>query len=211
MHKEPAGAAARVDEELGALLPGRSPALHIEQVVERTRLLLARLGVAPEVWEDRLTVRTVRYYRSKGIISAPFGEGPNARYGRRHVLEAATARLAGHLHHLSLADAAERIAALDDAGLAALLGELVDTTREESAAAPPLTALPARPLPGRAPASAPDQGAPEPVAASHSVTLHLPHGAVLVLPAGHPALARSPAADVGQAVAGLLENSPPPV
>jgi DNA-binding transcriptional MerR regulator len=215
MDTESAGAAARVEEELAALLPGRSPALHIEQVVERTRLLLARLGVAPEVWEDRLTVRTVRYYRTKGIISAPFGEGPNARYGRRHVLEAATARLAGHLHHLSLADAAERIAALDDAGLAALLAELVDTTREESAAAPPLSVLPARPLPGRAPASAPAgsgsaEDGSEPVAASHSVTLHLPHGALLVLPAGHPALARSPAADVGQAVAGLLDDGPPP-
>jgi hypothetical protein len=37
------------------------------------------------------------------------------------------------------------------------------------------------------------------------ITLHLPHGALLVLPDDHPALARSPAADVGRAVAGLLE------
>lgn len=210
MDENQADRGGRVEEALGALLPGRSPALHIEQVVERTRLLLARLGVAPEVWEDRLTVRTVRYYRSKGIISAPAGDGPNARYGRRHVLEAATARLAGHLHHLSLADAAERIAALDDAGLAALLGELAETEAEESAARPLPAVAPARPLPRPAPPVPTDDGEAPPVGVAAAVTLHLPHGALLVLPDDHPALARSPADEVGRAVAGLLDAGAAP-
>ncbi len=205
MDQSQADAGGRVREALGALLPGRSPALHIEQVVDRTRLLLGRLGVAPEVWDDRLTVRTVRYYRTKGIVSAPSGEGPNARYGRRHVLEAAVARLAGHLHHLSLADAAERIAALDEAGLAGLLAELTEKEAEDSAARPLPGAAPARPLPRPAPAAAPEGGEAPPVSGTASVTLHLPHGALLVLPDDHPALARSPAADVGQAVAGVLD------
>ena len=201
----------RVEEALGALLPGGAQALHIEQVVERTRLLLARLGAAPEVWEDRLSVRTVRYYRTKGIVSAPSGDGPNARYGRRHVLEAAVARLAGHLHHLSLADAAERIASLDEAGLAALLGELAEREAEDSAArALPAAEVP-RPLPRPAPLpAAAAEGAPPPVRAAASVTLHLPHGALLVLPGDHPALARSPAAQVGREVAELLDRGAPP-
>jgi DNA-binding transcriptional MerR regulator len=200
----------RVQEALDALLPGRAPALHIEQVVDRTRVLLGRLGVAPEVWEDRLTVRTVRYYRTKGIISAPRGEGPNARYGRRHVLEAATARLAGHLHHLSLADAAERIAALDDAGLAALLGELAETEAEESAARPLPAVAPAHPLPRPVPPVPAEGGEAPPVGVAAAVTLHLPHGALLVLPDDHPALARSPADEVGRAVAGLLDAGAAP-
>lgn len=190
-----------MEEALGALLPGRAPALHIDRVVDRTRALLERLGVAPEVWEDRLTVRTVRYYRSKGIVSAPAGEGPNARYGRRHVLEAAVARLAGHLHHLSLADAAERIAALDEAGLAGLLAELAERQAEEDVPRPLPGAAPARPLPpaGRAPG----------VSAAASVTLRLPHGAVLVLPADHPALARAPAEELGRRAAASLEPGGP--
>jgi DNA-binding transcriptional MerR regulator len=204
MDENQADRGGRVQEALDALLPGRAPALHIEQVVDRTRVLLGRLGVAAEVWEDRLTVRTVRYYRTKGIISAPRGEGPNARYGRRHVLEAAVARLAGHLHHLSLADAAERIAAMDEAGLAALLGELAEQEAEDSAA-PPLPGLAARPLPRPAAVAPPEDGVPPPVGVAAGITLHLPHGALLVLPDDHPALARSPAADVGRAVAGLLE------
>lgn len=205
MDENQADRGGRVQEALGALLPGRSPALHIEQVVDRTRLLLGRLGVAPEVWEDRLTVRTVRYYRTKGIVSAPSGEGPNARYGRRHVLEAATARLAGHLHHLSLADAAERIAALDEAGLAGLLADLIEKAAEDSAARSIPGVAPARPLPRPVRAVAVEEGETSPVGVAATVTLHLPHGALLVLPDDHPALARSPAADVGQAVAGLLE------
>lgn len=187
----------RVEEALGALLPGRAPALPIDRVVELTRALLERLGVAPGVWADRLTVRTVRYYRGKGIVSAPAGEGPNARYGRRHVLEAAVARLAGHLHHLSLADAAERIAALDEAGLAGLLAELAERQAEEEIPRPLPGAAPARPLPGAVPAAE--------VSAAASVTLRLPHGAVLVLPAGHPALARDGAEGVGRAVAAALD------
>lgn len=205
MDENQAERGGRVQEALGALLPGRSPALHIEQVVDRTRQLLARLGVAPEVWEDRLTVRTVRYYRTKGIVSAPSGEGPNARYGRRHVLEAATARLAGHLHHLSLADAAERIAALDEGGLAGLLADLTDKAAEDSAARSIPGAAPARPLPRPVQALAVEDGEQSPVGVAATVTLHLPHGALLVLPDDHPALARSRAADVGQAVAGLLD------
>jgi DNA-binding transcriptional MerR regulator len=205
MDQSQADRAGRVQEALGALLPGRSPALHIEQVVDRTRLLLGRLGVAPDVWDDRLTVRTVRYYRTKGIVSAPSGDGPNARYGRRHVLEAAVARLAGHLHHLSLADAAERIAALDEAGLAGLLAELAEREAEDSAARSLPGAARARPLPRPAPAAATEGAEATPVSGMASVTLHLPHGALLVLPGDHPALARSRAADVGQAVAGLLD------
>ena len=198
-----AGGPSPVGEALGRLFPERSPALHIEEVVERTRRLLGELGVAPEVWEERLTVRTVRYYRSKGIVSAPAGEGPNARYGRRHVLEAAAARLAGHLHHLSLADAAERIAALDDAGLAGLLGDLVEKEREDHVP---------RPLPGlsaapRRPASAPPAGGEAEV--SSVVAVHLPHGAALLLPEGHPALARMPAGRIRTVVAEVLEGGEP--
>ncbi|HEX2190004.1 MAG TPA: hypothetical protein VHG51_13950 [Longimicrobiaceae bacterium] len=194
----PVDGRARVDEALAALLPGRAPALPIDRVVELARALLERLGVAAGVWEDRLGVRTVRYYRSKGIVSAPAGEGPNARYGRRHVLEAAVARLAGHLHHLSLADAAERIASLDEAGLAGLLAELAERQAEDDGPRTPPGAAPARPL-----SPAGERG----IAAAPSVTLLLPHGALLVLPADHPALARAPAEGVGRIVAATLESA----
>lgn len=192
-----------VEEALGRLFPERSPALRIEEVVDRTRGLLDELGVDPVVWEERLTVRTVRYYRSKGIVSAPGGEGPNARYGRRHVLEAAAARLAGHLHHLSLADAAERIAALDDGGLVGLLGDLVEKEREDHAPRPlpGLSAAPRRPV--SVPAGVAAGG---PVRTSQVVAVHLPHGATLLLPQGHPALVRMPAERIGRAVGEMLEG-----
>ncbi|HEX2094045.1 MAG TPA: hypothetical protein VHG28_16705 [Longimicrobiaceae bacterium] len=194
---------AAVEAALARLFPGGAPALRVEEVVEQAGLLLRLLGVAPEVWEERLSVRTVRYYRSKGIVSAPAGDGPNARYGRRHVLEAAAARLAGHLHHLSLADAAERIAALDDAGLGALLGELVTKEREDH--------LP-RPLPGSgvAPSARDDTGGKDGnpgVEATPGVALRLPHGALLVLPYGHPALRGASPERVGRAVAVALEGA----
>ena len=197
---------SRLDEILPRVFPEAEPALHIEEVVERTRLLLGHLGVSPGVWEDRLTVRTVRYYRSKGIVSAPSGDGPNARYGRRHVLEAAAARLAGHLHHLSLADAAERITALDEAGLVALLADLAGKEARDHAP---------RPLPGRV-VAAPPVGGAEPesgmrVEAAEGVLLRLPHGAVLVLPSDHPALAGGRSVEeVGRAVAAALTPGPSP-
>lgn len=193
-------AASRIDGLLARLFPEREPALRVEEVVERALELLRGLGVSPEVWEDRLSVRTVRYYRTKGIVSAPSGDGPNSRYGRRHVLETAAARLAGHLHHLSLADAAERIAALDDDGLAALLAELAE--REAGDHVP-------RPLPG-APAARREPDPPVEtgvrVEAAEGVMLHLPHGAVLVLPRDHPALTGASAEGVGRSVAEVLDD-----
>ena len=163
---------------LEQVIPERGASLRIEEVADRARLLLAGSGVSATVYEETLTVRTVRYYRTKDIVSAPVGEVRNARYGARHVLEAAVARLAGHLHHLSLADAAERIRGLDEDGLLRLLAELVRLEREGQRP---------RRLPGRVSAPAATNGSAT-VAAEQSVTLRLPRGVILVVPADHPAL-----------------------
>ncbi|HEX7243860.1 MAG TPA: hypothetical protein VF263_26470 [Longimicrobiaceae bacterium] len=192
-------AASRLEELLARLFPEREPALRVEEVVELALELLRGLGVSAEVWEGRLSVRTVRYYRTQGIVSAPSGDGPNSRYGRRHVLETAAARLAGHLHHLSLAAAAERISALDDDGLVALLAELAEKEAGDHVPRP----LPGAPAARREPGAEAEAGVR--VEAAEGVILRLPHGAVLVLPRDHPALSGGRTAEsVGRSVAEAL-------
>jgi DNA-binding transcriptional MerR regulator len=185
-NREGAGAAL-----VQRLVPERRATLSIEDVAQRAKLLLREAGVSPAVFEENLSVRTVRYYRSQEIVSAPEGETRNARYGVRHVLEAAVARLAGHMHHMSLADAARRIRELDDDGLVKLFIELVDLEQEDQAP---------RPLPG----VATNRSAIAQTGAARiepSVTLHLAGGAVLVLPGSHASLQSGQGAErIGAAV-----------
>ena len=69
-----------------------------------------------------VTPRTVRYYVQQGLLPAPGARGPGARYdaGHRDRL-----RLIKRLQreHLPLAEIRARLAALDDAAVAALLDE----------------------------------------------------------------------------------------
>lgn len=55
------------------LVPEADAALRLEEVTDHAKALLAAAGVAREVFEDSLTIRTVRYYRSKEIVSPPVG------------------------------------------------------------------------------------------------------------------------------------------
>lgn len=74
----------------------------------------ARVTVAPDA-------RTIRYYQSLGLVDRPAYRGRQARYGRRHALQAATVkRLQGAGYRLDQVQAL--LAGATDAELEALLG-----------------------------------------------------------------------------------------
>jgi DNA-binding transcriptional MerR regulator len=117
---------ARIRDVLAGLFGGEGePALSASDVASHARDLLEAAGAVPEILERSLTERTVRYYQSQGIVTPPSGNTTNARYGTRQVLEAAAARLAGSVRHLSLAEAADEVAARDEEGLVAMISDLL--------------------------------------------------------------------------------------
>ena len=67
-----------------------------------------------------VTPRTIRYYIAQGLLAAPDGVGPAARYGDRHL---ARLRLIRQLQreHLPLAEIRARLAGLDDEAITELL------------------------------------------------------------------------------------------
>lgn len=105
--------------------------------------LAARAGV---------TTRTIRYYVAEGLLPPPDARGPTAHYGHTHLLRLqAIARLKAA--YLPLGAIRERLAALDDAALTALLASDAPTTPSSAAdyaaqvlqqpAGPPAVASPA--------------------------------------------------------------------
>lgn len=155
-------------------IAGPDATLTIEEVLDGTTRLLALIGADPEVYAG-VSVRTIRYYRQKGIVDAPEGRTVNACYGRRHVLQAAFARLAGHLHRITLEQAAARSGASDE-DLLTEIAELASASEGASAAS---KATAARPLPGTVAYRRPVESA---------VVFDLGGGAFLTLPTRHPVL-----------------------
>ena len=118
-----------------------------------------------------VTPRTVRYYVAQGLLVAPSGAGPGARYGAAHL---ARLRLIRRLQreHLPLADIRRRLAAITDdeaivrsqevsappseSALDYIRGALASRgmTKQVSSLSVP-SASPALPLPAPAPAPAP--------------------------------------------------------
>ncbi len=79
-----------------------------------------------------VTARTVRYYISRGLLPSPGQTGPGARYGQGHLDRL---RLIRRLQreHLPLAEIRRRLEVLDDAQVAALLGDPTASAEPESA------------------------------------------------------------------------------
>ena len=69
-----------------------------------------------------VTPRTIRYYIAQGLLAAPDGVGPAARYSDRHL---ARLRLIRQLQreHLPLAEIRARLAGLDDEAIEELLAQ----------------------------------------------------------------------------------------
>jgi DNA-binding transcriptional MerR regulator len=132
---------ARIRDVLVGLFGDEAePALSASDVASHARDLLEVAGANPEILERSLTERTVRYYQSQGIVTPPSGNTSNARYGIRQVLEAAAARLAGSVRHLSLAEAAEEVAARDADGLVEMIADLLAKQPRPTQRARPLYA-----------------------------------------------------------------------
>jgi DNA-binding transcriptional MerR regulator len=205
-----------------------APALTAGEVARYARDLIEWLGAPPSVLEKRLSERTVRYYQSEGIVTPPDGWTTAARYGVRQVLETAVARLAGHVRMLSLEEAAQEVRRRDDDALAAFLVELADAAVAET----DLALLAPRPLPGArgpafeaappdrpsfaagspagaAPASVPAVGGWQASAGAPAAATAIPlgDGALLVLPAAHPALVRATPAEVQARMRAALEGT----
>src|SRR5690242_14323104 len=71
-----------------------------------------------------VTPRTVRYYISQGLLPAPIGQGPTARYGRAHLDRLRLIRRL-QLEHQPLAEIRSRLERLDDDQVAELAQEAV--------------------------------------------------------------------------------------
>lgn len=167
-----------IRETVQTIVPSSDPHLGIEEVLEAVIRIYRDLAIDPEVWES-MSIRTLRYYRQENILSAPYGRTSKARYGRRHVLEAAVARLAGHLHQVTL-DTAKGLPDLSEDHLIERLAEMYELERRGRAhvvRAEPVRAV--RPL----------QDARHPEASVRDlVAIDVGHGATLLLPRHHPAL-----------------------
>jgi hypothetical protein len=140
------------------------------------------LGIDAAVGAD-FSVNTVHYYRRKNILDAPAGRTSAARYGMRHVWQAAGARLAGYLGLVTLAEARKVIRGADERTLVAFVAARVldararQTLRRVALPSPSATVGLARPLPGVL--AAPAQAA--------EVVIPLPDEAWCIVPSSHPA------------------------
>lgn len=98
---------SKIDTIISSLLPDTLPPLDQASLAFKTKELLQALGAPPDATAS-LTVNTMKYYRAQNIISPPLGATTNAAFGRRNVLEAATARLGGHLRMITITDRSPR-------------------------------------------------------------------------------------------------------
>lgn len=192
---ERADAERQVIDELQAwrsqAVPESAP-LDADDVAQLLRSCFAALGIDPEVGAD-FSVNTVHYYRRKNILDAPAGRTSAARYGIRHLWQAAGARLAGYLGLVTLAEARKVMGGADEGTLMAFVAARVMDARarqtmrrisEPSAIAPVALAVErgqvgrARPLPGVHAA---------PAQATSAVVIPLPDEAWCIVPSSHPA------------------------
>lgn len=167
-------------------VPDDAP-LDADDIARLVRSCYAALGIGADVAAD-FSVNTVHYYRRKDILDAPAGRTSAARYGVRHLWQAAGARLAGYLGLVTLAEARTVIRGADERTLVEFVAARVVDARARQhmreARTVPAPSVQARPLPGVQVSST---SSPLPIAIS------LPGDAWCVLPPTHPAH-HSPAA-----------------
>jgi hypothetical protein len=179
---------------LGAV-PDSAP-LDAETLARLVRECYAALGIDATVGAD-FSVNTVHYYRRKNILDAPDGRTSAARYGVRHVWQAAGARLAGHLGLVTLAEARKVMRGADERTLVQFVAaRVMDARARQKMRSPAVATMRARPLPGVF--AAPAQASPGGV-------IPLPNEAWCIIPSTHPAH-HSPAAarELVQALAAAL-------
>lgn len=207
-------AVAEAEAELEAwrarAIPDPATPLDADDVARMVRDCFAALHVDPAAAES-FSVNTVHFYRRRDVIDAPEGRTSSARYGLRHVWQAAGARLAGYLGLLSLAEARDRIRGADEAALRRFVAARVADARGRQAArqlgaratvrygeaprtraeAPPVVTADVRPLPGVASRAPARQAAPAPrtvpAHATRATIVELGDGAFCAIPDGHPA------------------------
>lgn len=198
-----AGAERQVIAELEAwrrrAIPDAAAPLDAEDVARLVPACFDALGIDPEVGRD-FSVNTVHYYRRKDVLDAPVGRTSAARYGVRHVWQAAGARLAGYLGLVTLSEARAVMRGADERTLMAFVAARVLDARARQhlrrPAAMASTTPRARPLPGVA--SAPAQTAP-------ATVIPLPGEAWCIVPSSHPAHRSSAAArELVEALAAAL-------
>jgi hypothetical protein len=198
-------AASELEAWRAQAVPDAAAPLAAEDVARLVRECFDALGVDPGAGAG-FSVNTVHYYRRKDILDAPEGRTSSARYGLRHVWQAAGARLAGHLGLVTLAEARLVMRGAAEPALRAFVAARVADARARQAvrrAASSAAPVRARPLPGVA-------AAPSAPGAAPAVVIPLPGEAWCVLPAAHPARG-SPAAarTLVRALAAALHLSEP--
>ena len=170
-------------------IPDPAPPLDAADIARLVRDCFASLAIDPGAAES-FSVNTVHYYRRKDILDEPDGRTSAARYGVRHVWQAAGARLAGFLGLVTLAEARNEMHGSDERTLMRFVAARVADARGRQA----VRSAPsdARPLHAASAATAPAlvADAPSPITAT---VIPLGGNAMCLLPAAHPAL-RSPAA-----------------
>ena len=169
-------------------VPDPAAPLDAEDIARLVRDCFASLAIDSSAAES-FSVNTVHYYRRKDILDEPDGRTSAARYGLRHVWQAAGARLAGFLGLLTLAEARDEIRGSDENTLMRFVAARVADARGRQAA----RSAPAEARPLRAVAAT--KPAPPAAASSQIMAAVIPLGgdAMCLLPAAHAAL-RSPAA-----------------
>jgi hypothetical protein len=169
-------------------VPDPAPPLDAEDIARLVRDCFASLGIDPAAAES-FTVNTVHYYRRKDILDEPDGRTSAARYGVRHVWQAAGARLAGFLGLVTLAEARDEMRGSDESTLIRFVAARVaDARGRQAVRSAPSEARPLRAASTASPALIVD--APSPITAT---VIPLGGNAMCLLPAAHAAL-RSPAA-----------------
>jgi hypothetical protein len=202
-------AAAELEAWRERAVPDPAAPLEAEDVARLVVDCFAALGVDTNVGAG-FSVNTVHYYRRKDVMDAPEGKTSAARYGLRHVWQAAGARLAGHLGLVTLAEARDVMREASEPTLLAFVAARVADARARQALRESAEADGARPLPGDADgtepppapaARAPSRNAAAPAAEAAlpaagdpplpATVFALPGGAWCVVPSAHAAL-RSP-------------------
>ena len=169
-----------LEEWRASVVPLDAP-LDADDLARLVRSCYSALGIEAAVGAD-FSVNTVHYYRRKDILDAPAGRTSAARYGVRHLWQAAGARLAGYLGLVTLAEARKVMRGADEQTLVEFVAaRVVDArARQHVRSTLPVQAngVQARPLPGVHATS------PRPIL---PIAIPLPGEAWCVLPASHPA------------------------
>ena len=178
---------AELDDWRARAVPDVDTPLDADDVARLVRDCFAELAIDVSVAET-FSVNTVHYYRRKDILDEPDGRTSAARYGLRHVWQAAGARLAGQLGLVSLAEARDALRGADEQTLIEFVAARVADARGRDAARRDATTVvaDARPLRATPPVY---QTAP---AAITATIVPLGGNAMCVIPAAHDAL-RNPA------------------